>query len=98
MLSPPRDTLCSTDLKRFLATAVAALITIAQAVPQEQTIAVTEVYTLGDQTLTLTAGLLLPLFTYLPGDPVDNENVTGTNLSPGGHLSLQWNACHECNL
>lgn len=88
----PRDTLPHTTLKRFLATVLAALITAAQAVPQEQPLAVTDIYTLGHQTLSLSPGLLLPLFTYLPGDQVDSENVTGTNLSPGGHISLRWNA------
>ena len=79
-------------MKRFLIAAIATLLTIAHALPQEEAQAVTDTYTLGDQTLTLTTSLLLPLFTYLPGDQVSGESVTQTNLSPGGHLSLQWNA------
>ncbi len=44
-------------------------------------------YTLGDQTLAITAGLFVPLFfiSYAPA-------VAGTNLSLGGTGSLQWQA------
>ena len=42
--------------------------------------------------LALGASLVLPLFTYLPTDEVDGSNITATNLSPGGKLSLNWNA------
>ena len=49
-------------------------------------------YVLGDQMLALGASLVLPLFTYLPTADVDGSGITGTNLTPGGKLSLNWNA------
>ena len=49
-------------------------------------------YVLGDQMLALGASLVLPLFTYLPTDDVGGSGITGTNLTPGGKLSLNWNA------
>lgn len=93
MRSPPaRYTRRQPTLKRFLVATIATLLTIAQAIPQEEAQVIADTYTLGDQTLTVSAGLLLPLFTYLPGDQVSGESVNNTNLSLGGHLSLQWNA------
>jgi len=79
-------------LKRFLIATIGILLIVAQAVPQEGAATVTDTYALGDQTLALTASLLLPLFTYLSDDQVEMQSFTETNLSPGGHLSLQWNA------
>ena len=80
-------------MKRFFITIIGILLIVAQAVPQEEgTPTVTDTYGLGDQTLALTASLLLPLFTYLSGDQIEGKSFAETNLSPGGHLSLQWNA------
>ena len=54
--------------------------------------AVGDSYVLGDQMLALGASLVWPLFTYLPTGDVDGSGITGTNLTPGGKLSLNWNA------
>ena len=79
-------------MKRFLVATFASLFVIGHAVPQEESQPLTDTYVLGDQMLALGASVVLPLFTYLPADEVGGSNLTGTNLSPGGKLSLNWNA------
>lgn len=90
-------------MKRFLVATVATMFAIGMfaighAVAQEEsqppagTSGQGDPYVLGDQMLALGASLVLPLFTYLPTDEVDGRSVTGTNLTPGGKLSLNWNA------
>ncbi len=85
-------------LKRFLVATVAIVFAIGHAVAQEESQpppgadAQGDPYVLGDQMLALGASLVLPLFTYLPTDEVAGSRVTGTNLTPGGKLSLNWNA------
>lgn len=78
-------------MKRFHVAVFASLIAIMQAVPQQPQPA-PDAYGQGDQMLALGASLMLPLFTYLPAAPVEGRSLTGTNLSPGGKLSLGWNA------
>jgi len=84
-------------LKRSLVATVAMLFAIGHAVPQEEarptpdSSALGDAYVLGDQMLALGASLMVPLFTYLPTDEVD-PGLRSTNLTPGGKLSLNWNA------
>ena len=85
-------------LKRFLVATVAIVLAIGHAVAQDvsqpaaDSSAGGDSYVLGDQMLALGASLVWPLFTYLPTDQVAGSSLTGTNLSPGGKLSLNWNA------
>ena len=79
-------------LKRLFIATVVSLLVIGQAVPQEEARTSSDNFFLGNQMLALGASLVLPLFTYLPTDEVDGSNITATNLSPGGKLSLNWNA------
>lgn len=73
------------------------LFAIGHAVPQEEarptpdSSALGDTYVLGDQMLALGASLIVPLFSYLPTDEADPD-LTSTNLTPGGKLSLNWNA------
>ena len=79
-------------LKRFFVATFVLLFVITHAVPQEQSRPGPDGYVLGDQMLALGGSLMLPLFTYLPTDEVGGSNITGTNLTPGGKLALNWNA------
>lgn len=79
-------------MKRFIVATFASLIAIVHAVPQQESPPASDTFAQGDQMLALGASLMLPVFTYLPAAPVDSRNLTGTNLSPGGKLSLRWDA------
>lgn len=79
-------------MKRFLVATIVILLVIGHAVPQEESRPASQTYVLGDQMLALGASLVWPLITYLPTDQIDGSSLTGTNLSPGGKLSLNWNA------
>lgn len=83
---------CAAALKRFFIATFAGLIAIGHAVPQQASQPASDTFVQGDQMLALGASLMLPVFTYLPAAPVDGRNLTGTNLSPGGKLSLRWDA------
>lgn len=98
---PRRAILGDAAVKRFFVATFVSLVAIVHAVPQESGVIsqepqaappVIDAYGQGEQMLALGASLMLPLFTYLPAAPVDGNSLTGTNLSPGGKLSLRWNA------
>ncbi len=78
---------------RFTATAAAICILFAGAVSaQEQEEAELDVFGLGDQTFSISAGIILPLFFFGPGDSERWIEPARGHIGLGGTGSLRWDA------